>query len=94
MIGRDLAEEIGIVDHGPEKIDAVDHRLASGQGHQRSVVGLAESDQYIRAWKGFQPVERAPQRGRPDLRSAAAAAHGERGNVLPRLRVSKAGGQG
>jgi len=79
MVGRDLAEEVGVIDQGAKEIYGVDHRLAARDAHHRRVVRRVQPDEHVVALDRFQSAERTREYRGTDFRAAAAAAHGDRG---------------
>ena len=92
MVGRDLAEDVGVVDKRSEEIDGVDHHLAGGHLDDGGVIGLVKPDQHVVALDRVEPAQRALQYAGADLGAAAAAAHGDIGDLLDHVGVGEAPG--
>ena len=87
MVGRDLAEHVGVVDDGAEIVDRLQREPVAADIDERGVVRRVETDDDIVARGRFDRRERAREHGRADLGAAAAATHGNRGNFPERLLV-------
>ena len=89
MIGRDLAQHIGVIDDGAEVIDRLQRKLIAAHIDQRRVVRRIESDYDVGALRLLDALKRTREDGRADLGAAAAAAHGDSGNFLERLPIGQ-----
>ena len=89
VVGRDLAEGVGIVDDGAEIVDRLQREFFAADIDERRVIGRVEPDDYVGARCGYESCERSGEHGRAHLGAATAAAHGDGGDFLERLAIGQ-----
>ena len=82
MVGRDFAEDVGVVNEGAEEIDRVNHRFTRRHTHHGGIVRVFEANQHVVPVNGVQIAQSALQHRRADFRAAAATTHGDGGDRL------------
>ena len=87
MIGRDLTEHIGVIDEGAEIVDALCQQHALGHAIDRCVIRRIQADHDIVATLWRQPLDHPTEHTAANLGTAAAAAHGQGGQLLDRLLI-------
>ena len=90
MVGGDLAENVGVVDEGPEGVHCMDHHLAFGDPYHGGVIGFMQADQHIVPFHRFQSRKCALQDGCAHFGAATAAPHRHRRDFLDHILVGEA----
>ena len=82
VVGGHLAEQIGVVDEGPEKVHRLHHGHARRHAHHGRIVGRVQADQYIWPLDRMQAAQCPGQNVGAYFGAAAPAAHGDGRNGL------------
>ena len=85
VVRGDLAEDVGVVDDGPEGVNCLHQHLAPWRPGDRGVIGSVEPDEYIFSLNGSEPADDPGEYRSSHLGSTPAAAHGHGGELLERF---------